>query len=218
MDSWVNDSLMNTVIIKTDENGTFQSLENLEEVEKDAIKIAEIMTDSMWNMLPDSTKNVMSYEKLRETMALISDKKTLLPGVTEEISMLLFYHGGRYDMTDTYSMEEEYPNYFGNDPLPGKKEFWVDDYDTEDGVIEMQSYGFIDADNAIRSYFSALKNMVTEEIPPIPSEEIPVITGEDNMSVWINVDYGWTLYLIMERLFVVGNRKNVVDISLELVE
>lgn len=29
---------MNTVIIKTDENGTFQSLENLEEVEKDAIK------------------------------------------------------------------------------------------------------------------------------------------------------------------------------------
>ena len=218
MDSWVNDSLMNTVIIKTDENGTFQSLENLEEVEKDAIKIAEIMTDSMWNMLPDSTKNVMSYEKLRETMALISDKKTLLPGVTEEISMLLFYHGGRYDMTDTYSMEEEYPNYFGKDPLPGKKEFWVDDYDTEDGVIEMQSYGFIDADNAIRSYFSALKNMVTEEIPPIPSEEIPVITGEDNMSVWINVDYGWTLYLIMERLFVVGNRKNVVDISLELVE
>lgn len=129
--------------IRTSEFGTFQELENLDEIAGSIEKAIPGIAKAAWEALEPEVRKNLSRKELEKIMLGFLNKDVILRCCIEELAPLFFYHGARLDTTEVYSFENTVQGALGEFSVTVPCAFRVDPELTDDysAVLHMEMIG-----------------------------------------------------------------------------
>ena len=206
--------------IRTSEFGTFEELENLDEIVASIQKVIPRFAKMAWDELPPEHKKEISRKDLEKVMAGLYSEDTIFKSCLEELAPLFFYHGARLDTTEVYSFYEDVSGLFGGDSIPVPSSFWVDPKLTDDYSVVLHKETVADDEQAsalVRAYLIAVGKTVagvmdgaTVELETNADESIRkdemTATYHDYIDEEIHLETGWPIHWMFDRVFLVNTK------------
>ena len=201
----------------TDEFGTIQSLGDLEQ------SLTAIKT-----LLPNTLEKIYAKVDKKAWKTLGTTKEQMIQQVTdaictpeaisksclEDVSPLLFFHGGSFDMDKEYTVEEPFCDIFGDGQINAETHFWVDKEDSDSTYLVLRTYTKVDSERLmpllVNASIALLKTTITD--PDVDVEKLfKEKAAETHMggeleqytATMIHMPSGWTVQWISDRIITV---------------
>lgn len=177
------------LIINTDAYGTFQELENWEEVRE----MMRGCTDSIKKEFKDFPQMAQLFE---ENYQRLSSKESIEINSIEDIQIILSFHGGKYKLGEKLVSSIKVGNNYGGEPFDSDLVISLDSLDYENGLSYLLMYQEVDGEQLTKAAYEEIKRM---DIPLIKNEEdMPELKQEELMSLVIH-ETGWVVYGVYKK-------------------
>ncbi|MCQ2142101.1 MAG: hypothetical protein MJY83_07130 [Bacteroidales bacterium] len=196
-----------TVDFLTDEFGAVQSLVNVEEQIEGFKKVIRFAIDAAFKDKQQKkayaaegiTKQAL-YDSLCEQFC---NEETMTRIISEDVTPLLYFHGGRYDIHEEFEYKKPIPTLTDGDVLEVTEKFWIDEELTDDEQVVFRRYCHIDSEDYLPlakaySYSLVAQNYTEGELAEIYAEIDKIydelqVTFDEYSAVRIDFETGWPL-------------------------
>lgn len=150
------------VIYTTDELGTFEAIENMDElVAMTKTAFNAVMEGEEMKNLPDSARS-----KVRDILNLRATPQAILSSIVPELQLLHYPYGIEYLETDSISYDEMLPNLLGGDPFRATNLVLVDSVDRADDFIHLKQYTYVGKEEMMKlisTFLSSIGQAISHE-------------------------------------------------------
>ncbi|MDX9846850.1 MAG: hypothetical protein RBT74_07710 [Tenuifilaceae bacterium] len=197
-----------SVLIKTDELGSFLEIINWEEIKTFMLITTALMREE-FKEIPNMDQFIAHYE------ALYSTKEAIQNSAIDEIHQYYYFHGLNYKLHEEYNSQSTIQNRFGGEPFNADITFWLDDINPDDNNAIFRMTQVVDSDeltNATFEYLTSMANMLGT--PPSSRDDFPALTNEITRASRIHGS-GWVIYSIDTKEV---KAENVLQVDTRIVE
>ena len=204
----ISDSL--SVIIKTDEYGSFQEVLNWEEG-RDFIK-------KSCELLKPEFKTIPNFDKVIDQIKnLYSSKESIENSAIDEIHQFYAFHGVKYKLDEEINANIKIPNTYGGKPFDALLTGMLEQINAEDDNAIFRMWQTADSKQVTDAAYDYLNSMQqTMKVPEVKREDFPVSTNDVRTASSIDGDTGWVLYSIQTKEIVADNILQVNERNIEL--
>lgn len=147
---------LQNIIYRTDELGSFEELEDWEEISENM----KIILEKVEENLKRESDPTLDVEKLiRPLMQVYTSKQGLQQNVFKELQYLHFPFGAQFTEGDTLNFEENLPNMLGGNPIPGRVKVYIEKVDVENAYCMFKREMNLDSEAVVRVLKQAFKQM-----------------------------------------------------------
>lgn len=198
-----------SVLIKTDELGTFIEVVNWEEVKEYLTKV----TDKLKNEL----KHIPNYEKIIATvMNTYSSKESIEANAVKDAIQFYAFHGVKYKLGEELTVKMELTNNFGGKPFETDLTFSLDEINSEDGNSIIRMEQTVNSEQLTNETYNYLKKIGTfgNNIPD--RKDFPSLTNVTQTASRIHGETGWIIYSIETKEVTASGTTNIAERIIEL--
>lgn len=197
-----------SVLIRTDELGTFQEIINWEDI-KTFMLITTALLREEFKEIPNMDQFIAHYE------ALFSTKEAIENSAIDEIHQFYFFHGLKYKLLEEINSQLKIENRFGGEPFNADITFWLDEINFDDNNAIFRMTQVIDSDELTNATLEYLTTMAQMLGTPLPEKEgFPALTNEIRRASRIHGS-GWVIYSIDTKEV---KAENVLQVDTRIVE
>ncbi len=197
-----------SVLITTDELGTFQEILNWEEI-KTFMLITTALLREEFKGIPNMDQFIAHLEELYST------KEAIQNSAIDEIHQYYYFHGLKYKLHDEFTSQSKIQNRFGGEPFNADITFWLDEINSDDNnaIFRMtQVIDSVELTNATFEYLTSMANMLGT--PPPSRDDFPALTNEITRASRIHGS-GWVIYSIDTKEV---KAENVLQVDTRIIE
>jgi hypothetical protein len=178
-----------SVLIKTDELGSFIEVVNWESVRDYLNKVSEELKKEL--------KDVPNSEQIIENIKNIySSKQSVEANAIKDAIQFYSFHGVKYKLGEEISGDLTVSNNFGGKPFDTKVEYSLDEINSEDGNSIIRMKQVVNSEQLTNETYNYLKRIGTfgKNIPD--RKDFPSLTNETYTASRIHGETGWIIYSI----------------------
>ncbi len=182
-----------SLVIRTDELGTYESLIEWQELTAmyQSIQALQNQNDEGLTLGEEIKSSIISSNEI--------DTSFLESNAMHDIIAYLNFHGAQYDLGERYEGIEELRNNLGGDPFKTEFQVWLSDIDSEEYNYIMRSYSAVDTTTLTDATYEYLKGLAALSEDDFPErEDFPAVSNETYISNRIHSS-GWVTYSIYTR-------------------
>lgn len=135
--------------VVTDEVGTVQSLGDLEQSLATMKTLIPMVLEKAYAGFDKKTWKTLGTTKeqmIQQVTESLCTPEAISKSCIADVSPLLYFHGGRYDIGQEYTIEEPFSNIFGDGQVNGETHFWIDTEDSDSTYLVLRTYTKIDSE------------------------------------------------------------------------
>jgi len=152
----------------------------------------------------------------------VQDGEELVEQMRQDVSPLVFYHGGRYSLSDEYVYDDSFENIFDGANVQVETKFWIDTEDSDSSYVIIRSYSSLD-NEALLPLLKAATRKVALSSGAVEEQGLDEMIDKSFADAHMNVqmetysisvvhlDSGWTTYYYLEKHIHTVNDKEDVD-------
>ena len=168
-----------------------------------------MVSDAIDALAKEKGLNRNARKMVKSIMEALIAPDALTTAAIGEIAPLLFFHGGRYPLSEEIEFEEDMLTVFGDGgTVKANGRLWVDEEFTDEVSVVMRIYREADKDS-IRPYFTSLFATALQAAAPgmtgLDKDEMEEMSAQfdidlaDYIVEEIHLDSGWPLYFQQTR-------------------
>ncbi|TXF87129.1 hypothetical protein FUA23_18730 [Neolewinella aurantiaca] len=177
------------VIFTTDELGTFQQIENVDEIIRTLDVFIEQATASITKEYVDQPEVLEKVKQALEvTYTAMRTQAYLENTMFVEIAHLLNPMGAAFSPTDTLYYDDRFPNNFGGPEIKAEGRYYFDTLDVQNDYCHLKNYVELDPDDTqrmLKDYFAKIG---------LDDGKILDVLNDSTYDIWENNDYFYYYY------------------------
>lgn len=153
------------VIFTTNQYGTLQSIDNIQELSDQIVSIIDDMVNILINVNEETPME--QVDMLKEQMkTMFSNHDTIMQIFAEDIGRVLYFHGCGMKLDQEYTGQIQVPSiYPGVDQLiPANVTIWADSEFTDEYSIVCRSHTTLSKDGFVEVVVNAIKNNLNTQV------------------------------------------------------
>lgn len=197
----------------TNEFGTMQGLGDLEQSLAAMKTLTQATLEKAYAGYDKKTWKTLGITKeqaIQSVTDALCTPEAISKSCIEDIAPLLFFHGGRYDMDEEYTIEEPFTNIFSEGQINGETHFWVDTEYSDSTYLVLRTYTNIDSeklmpmlrDATIAVLKSAMANQEVDVEQAFEEQAAATHLGaelEQYSTTMIHLLSGWPIMWVCDR-------------------
>lgn len=196
------------VVIKTDELGIVQGVENWKEVR-------DLMQDASATLLEEFKDEPKVQGMMEKMLKMYSSKEVIEANAIKEIQLFHNFHGAKYEYQDTLELAFKLPNNFkSSKPFDTQAKVCLIDVDTADYSYTLSYDQQVDSEQLTKATKDYMKKM------GIPKKSLEAIKElQNNTSIYSVIhNTGWVLYSEQEKTVSSMDILNIEKTTIEFME
>jgi hypothetical protein len=198
-----------SVLIKTDELGSFIEVVNWESVRDYLNKVSEELKKEL--------KDVPNSEQIIDNIKNIySTKQSVEANAIKDAIQFYSFHGVKYKLGEEISGDLTVLNNFGGKPFDTKIKYSLDEINAEDGNSIIRMDQVINSEQLTNETYNYLKKIGTfgKNIPD--RKDFPSLTNETYTASRIHGETGWIIYSIETKEIKAEETTNIEERIIEI--
>ena len=198
-----------SVLIKTDELGSFIEVVNWKSVRDYFIKVSEELKKEL--------KDVPNSEQIIENIKNIySSKESVEANAIKDAIQFYSFHGVKYELGEEISGDLTVSNNFGGKPFDTKIKYSLDEINSEDGNSIIRMKQVVNSKQLTNETYNYLKKIGTfgKNIPD--RKDFPSLTNETSTASRIHGETGWIIYSIETKEIKAEETTNIEERIIEI--
>lgn len=198
-----------SVLIKTDELGSFIEVVNWESVRDYLNKVSEELKKEL--------KDVPNSEQIIENIKNIySSKQSVEANAIKDAIQFYSFHGVKYKLGEEISGDLTVSNNFGGKPFDTKVEYSLDEINSEDGNSIIRMKQVVNSEQLTNETYNYLKKIGAfgKNIPD--RKDFPSLTNETYTASRIHGETGWIIYSIETKEVKAEETTNIEERIIEI--
>ncbi|MCQ2230006.1 MAG: hypothetical protein MJZ13_09730 [Bacteroidales bacterium] len=199
--------------VKTNELGTLEEILDMDNTISQLKQQTITLIDDMYSK-SEEVQKAMTREQVMAMIENFCTKELLVGACLDDISPLVMYHGGKYEIGEEYAVDVNYN--VANVPLQGKMTFWVDPEESDSTFAVIRSYTLIDGEDVLNVSKNLMLTSIQSIKPDADVQEVEKMIDaaikEYNMTdrfeqyttSIVHVDSGWTTNWYFDRIVTIN--------------
>jgi len=216
---------------RTDEFGSIEEILDMENTIALLKAQSAVLVEDMYSK-NEQIQKVLTKEQLLASVMSICTENYLVKLCLDDISPLLTYHGGKYEIGSEYNVEQTFN--IGNRAFSGDMTFWVDPEESDSAYAVIRSYLMVDTKEIMDASFEMMLGALKASYPDADAEklkaELDKEIADKHMSckfeqfstTYIHVNSGWTTNWYFDRVLTLsgddGETQTIDRRSMEILE
>ncbi|WP_397447259.1 hypothetical protein [Polaribacter sp. R77954] len=198
-----------SVLIKTDEFGSFMEVINWQNVRDYLNEVSEKLKTELKH-IPNSAQII------ENVMKIYSSKKSIEANAIKDAIQFYNFHGVKYKLGEEISGDLKVSNNFGGKPFDTKVKFSLDEINAEDGNSIIRMKQVVNSKQLTNETYNYLKKIGTfgKNIPKL--KNFPSLTNETYTASRIHGETGWVIYSIETKEVKAENTTNIEERIIEI--
>lgn len=198
-----------SVLIKTDEFGSFMEVINWQNVRDYLNEVSEKLKTELKH-IPNSAQII------ENVMKIYSSKKSIEANAIKDAIQFYNFHGVKYKLGEEISGDLKVSNNFGGKPFDTKVKFSLDEINAEDGNSIIRMKQVVNSKQLTNETYNYLKKIGTfgKNIPEL--KNFPSLTNETYTASRIHGETGWVIYSIETKEVKAENTTNIEERIIEI--
>ncbi len=191
--------------IRTDEFGTAEGLENLEEVRRIVMKAFNVVIGQLQSKLKKEGAGAEELAAARQMARSLMTPAMLQSMLLQEAAVFTMPSCGSFDVAQPAEGEDVLPNRFGGQPFKTKFSFTVKQYKPQEHRATIEWKQALDPETTQANILATLQDLARRAKKPPPTEkDIPAFEINDTAVYVYDTANGWPLSVTYERSILSG--------------
>lgn len=198
-----------SVLIKTDEFGSFLEVVNWESVRDYLNKVTKELKKELKD-IPNSEQIIENVKKI------YSSKQSIESNAIKDAIQFYSFHGVKYKLGEEVSGDITVSNNFGGKPFDTKIKYSLDEINSDDGNSIIRMKQVVNSEQLTNETYNYLKRIGSfgKNIPD--RKDIPSITNETYTASRIHGETGWIIYSIETKEVKADDTTNIEERIIEI--
>ena len=178
-----------SVIIKTDELGSFVEIVNWKDVKEYLTKVTKELEKEL--------KDIPNYKKIIEkVMNVYATKESIEANAIKDAIQFYSFHGVKYKLNEEINIKLEVANNFGGKPFETDVTYSLDEINSEAGNSIIRMKQVVNSEQLTDATYNYLKKTGTFGTNIPDRKDFPFLTNETFTASRIHGETGWIIYSI----------------------
>ena len=178
-----------SVIIKTDELGSFVEIVNWKDVKEYLTKVTKELEKEL--------KDIPNYKKIIEkVMNVYATKESIEANAIKDAIQFYSFHGVKYKLNEEINIKLEVANNFGGKPFETDVTYSLDEINSEAGNSIIRMKQVVNSEQLTDATYNYLKKIGTFGTNIPDRKDFPFLTNETFTASRIHGETGWIIYSI----------------------
>ena len=178
-----------SVIIKTDELGSFVEIVNWKDVKEYLTKVTKELEKEL--------KDIPNYKKIIEkVMNVYATKESIEANAIKDAIQFYSFHGVKYKLNEEINIKLEVANNFGGKPFETDVTYSLDEINSEAGNSIIRMKQVVNSEQLTDATYNYLKKIGTFGTNIPDRKDFPFLTNETVTASRIHGETGWIIYSI----------------------
>ena len=198
-----------TVIVITDELGTFKEIKNWQEVRDYILKGTKLIKQQK-KEIPNIDNIISQVENMYST------RESIETAVMHEIQQFYTFHGSVYKLGEVIDVEMKVTNGYGGEPFDANVSVWLDEINPADNNFVIRMIQVVNQEQLTKAAFDYFTKFAktTGAKPPV-LKDIPPMKNELRVAARIHGS-GWIIYSVQTKEVSGEGRTNITETVIEM--